>query len=154
MILPVLLYTNKILNTACQPVTDFTDLRLESTTQDLIETCIANNGVGLAANQVGINRSICVVRAENKTKILVLINPKIVAYDKKKNALMEACLSCPGLSVNMKRPNSLIIDANMPTGELVRYEFTGFDARIAVHEIEHLNGLTLARTVQNYIGMI
>jgi peptide deformylase len=120
----------------------------------MIETCSANNGVGLAANQVGIDKQLAVLHLENRTKLLVLVNPKIVAYNKKRNKILEGCLSCPGLSIKIKRPISLIVDANTLTGEEIRYEFTDYDARIAGHEISHLQGITIARAVNTYVPVV
>jgi len=151
MIKPILLYNQAILNTACKPVTDFNDPTLEQLVQDLLDTCAANNGVGLAANQIGSELSVCVLDVENRTKKMVLINPKIISYSKKKHKMAEACLSCPGLSVTLKRPESIIVDANLLTGELVRYQFDGYDARILIHEHNHLFGFTIAKTVNSYL---
>jgi len=154
MIKPILLYNQAILDKPCKPVTDFTDSALEQLIQDLIETCAANNGLGLAANQIGSNLSACVLEVEEKTKKMVLINPTIISYSKKRNKKVEACLSCPGFSVTLKRPESVIVDANLPSGELLRYEFTGFDARILLHEYQHLQGICIFRAVQNYGIMV
>ena len=154
MILSVRLYTDPILKTPCKPITDFNDPALQELVSNMIETMGSNNGVGLAANQVGVGKSLAILHLENRTKILVLVNPKVVAYNKKKIKIVEGCLSCPGLSVNIKRPISLIVDANTLSGEEVRYEFTDFDAKIAGHEIDHLNGRTLADTVKKYVPVL
>jgi peptide deformylase len=154
MIKPILLYTNKILNTPCKLVIDFEDVSLQELVSDLLGTLQANNGVGLAANQIGIDKQVCVLDVENRTKKMVLINPKIISYSKKKIKLNEGCLSVPGLSVEMKRPANVTVDANLLTGELIRIEFTGYDSRIFFHEFDHIQGLTLARTVQNYALLI
>jgi|SRR5579864_723572 len=154
MILPVRLYTEAVLNAPCKPVTDFNDPVLEQLIQDLLESCAAYNGVGLAANQVGIDKSICVLDVEERTKKMVLINPTIAMYSKKKLVMLEACLSCPGLTVQMKRPETLVVDANLLTGEKVRYQFTGYDAKIAGHEIDHLFGKTIGSTVKSLRPMV
>jgi peptide deformylase len=150
MILPILLYTNKLLNTVCKPVTDFEDPSLQDFVSNMLETMTAYNGVGLAANQVGKDLQICTLDVENRTKKMVLANPRIVSYSKKKIKLNEACLSCPGLSVELKRPESVIVEANLLTGELVKYQFDGFDSRILFHEVGHLQGICISRAVQNY----
>lgn len=154
MILPVRLYTEKILNTVCKSITDFQDESLEQLIQDMMETMGAYHGVGLAANQVGIDKSICVLDVEDRTKKMVLLNPTIVMYSKKKITLPEACLSCPGLTVQMKRPESLIIDANLLTGEKIRYQFTGYDAKVAGHEVDHLMGKHIGAGVKSFTGML
>lgn len=154
MILPIKLYYEKILNTPCKSVIDFNDSTLESFVQNLLESMINYNGVGLAANQVGQDIQVCALDLENRTKKMILINPTVISYSKETNVQVEGCLSCPGLSVYMKRPEGLIIDANLLTGELIRYQFTGFDARIAGHEIEHLQGKHIGSSVKSLKGMI
>jgi peptide deformylase len=154
MIKPVLLYNHPLISKVCKNVVDFNDPALEQHIEDLIESCVAYNGVGLAAPQIGIDLQVCVLDVENRTKKMILINPTIISYSKKKLKLAEACLSAPGLSVQIKRPESVTVDANLPTGELVRYEFTGFDARILFHEYQHLQGICISRAVQNYSIMI
>lgn len=154
MILPVRLYTDQILKIACKQVMDFNGPELEILIQNMIESCIANNGVGLAANQVGSDKQVAVIRVESRTKTMIVINPKVVAYSKKKATQVEACLSCPGLSVNMKRPESVVVDMNLPTGELVRYQFDGYDCRIFMHEHDHLMGVTIASSVKSYLPML
>lgn len=154
MILSVRLYSDPLLNKVCQPIIDFQDESLEQLIQDLFETMGAYNGVGLAANQVGIDKAICVLDVEERTKKMVLINPTIVMYSKNKLIMPEGCLSCPGLTVQMKRPESLIIDANLLTGEKIRYNFTGYDAKIAGHEIDHLQGRTIATGIKSLNSML
>jgi peptide deformylase len=75
-------------------------------------------------------------------------------YSKKKIKLNEGCLSCPGLSVAIKRPESVVVDANLLSGELIRYKFEGYDARILLHEYHHLHGITIAKAVQTYVPMV
>ena len=138
MILPIRLYTDPILKASCKFVENFNDPTLEQLVQDMLETMQANHGIGLAANQVGKDVQVCILDVENKTKKMVLINPKIIMYSKKKIKLNEGCLSVPGISVSIKRPESILVDANLLSGELVRYQFTGYDARIFLHEHNHL----------------
>jgi peptide deformylase len=152
--LPIRLYTDPSLSKVCKPITDFDDPSLEILVQEMIQTMQGNNGVGLAAPQVGEDKQLAILHVENRTKILVLINPKIVAYSKKKVRFAEGCLSCPGLTVQMKRPVTVIVDANTLTGEQVRYEFTDFDSKIAMHEIDHLHGKHLGQTVKNYVPVL
>ena len=154
MILPVRLYSEKILNTPCVPVMDFTDPSLEPFIQDLLESMIGYNGVGIAANQVGKDLKICALDLEGRTKKMVLINPTLISYSKETDVQAEACLSCPGLTVHMKRPLGLIVDANLISGELVRYQFEGFDSRIVGHEIDHLLGKHIGSSVKSLKGML
>jgi peptide deformylase len=154
MILPIRLYSEKVLNTVCKPITDFTDPALELFIQDLLESMQANNGIGLAANQVGKDVQICALDLEGRTKKMILINPKIVTYSKETDVQVEGCLSCPGASIHMKRPIGVIVDSNLINGELIRYQFDGFDARVFFHEFDHLSGKTIVSGLQMLRPMI
>ena len=147
MIIPVRLYTDPLLSAICKPVMDLKDPALEPLIQDMFESMVAFNGVGLAANQVGIDKAICVVDLEGRTKKMVLINPTIIERSKKKTKLSEACLSCPGMSVNKKRADRVVVESDRLDGELATYVFEGYDAKIVQHEIDHLNGINLSHTL-------
>ena len=97
-------------------------------------------GVGLAAPQIGVNKTVCIVRCKinNSIENLDLINPIII--DKKHPIInsMEACLSLPGIKVNTRRFKEIFLkDENNPSGIVV----TGFTAIVAQHEIDHLEGI-------------
>jgi peptide deformylase len=154
MILPVRLYSDPILNTTCKSVIDFQDESLEQLIQDLMETMVAYNGVGIASNQVGVDKAVCVLDLENRTKKMSLINPTIITYSKETDVKQEGCLSCPGLTVHMKRPLGVIVDSHLLNGELIRYQFDGYDARVFFHEWDHLQGKHIGSSVKSLKGMI
>jgi peptide deformylase len=135
---PVRLYTEPVLNKPVELVTDFTEL--DNIAGDMIETMLAYNGVGLAANQIGLNKNLAALYIEDKTKILVVANIIIIGYTKEVDTLTEGCLSCPGMSVQMKRALGIRIECQKLNGEKINLEFTGYDARIVQHEADHLNG--------------
>jgi peptide deformylase len=135
---PVRLYIEPILHKPVDLITDFTGL--DNIAGDMIETMIAYKGVGLAANQIGLNKNLAALYIEDKSKILVVANLIITGYSKEVDVLPEGCLSCPGTSVQMKRALGIRIEAQRLNGEKVNLEFTGYDARIVQHEIDHLNG--------------
>ena len=106
---------------------------------DLIETMIKNNGVGLAGPQVGILRRLAVVQLE-EGKPYYLINPVIVeqegdVYDD------EGCLSVPDLIGKVHRPAKVKVKSLDRDGNEVFYEGEGMLARAFCHEIEHLDGI-------------
>jgi peptide deformylase len=142
MILPVRLYTDKILHEICEPVTDFTGL--ESLAQDMLMTMEAYKGVGLAANQIGLSRQMCVLNLEDRSKKLILVNPVITWYTKEWEIQKEGCLSAPGVSVPIKRYLGVEVEAQNLMGETVKYRFTEFDARIFFHEYQHLQGILIS----------
>lgn len=143
MIKPVLLYTDPLLHKPCTKVEEITD-EIRTLAEDMIETMQGYDGVGLAAPQIGVSKQICVIHAEERSRILILINPVLKLISKEKEKREEGCLSCPGLSVRIKRPKKVVVEAQLLTGEQVTLQFTDFDARIIMHELGHLFGNTLS----------
>lgn len=135
---PVRLYIDPILNKPVELITDFTGL--DNIANDMIETMLAYRGVGLSANQIGLNKNLAALYVENKSKILVVANIIITGYTKEVDDLVEGCLSCPGVNVNVRRPSGVRIECQRINGEKINLEFTGYDARIVQHEADHLNG--------------
>lgn len=123
-------------------------------------------GVGLAANQVGVNLSIFIIRPTLKSKIKVFINPKIiktvllkdsplrrVSRKKKKHPVrLEGCLSIPRIWGPVKRAKKVLLeyqDLAPPTDGVKRGWFQGFEATIIQHEMDHLNGVVFTqRTIE------
>lgn len=140
-IMPVRLFTDKILGQSCLLVTDFTGL--DKIAENMIETMLAYKGIGLAANQVGLGLNLAVLNLEEKSKIIVLANIIIKCYTKETDIQNEGCLSCPGISVPVKRYLGVDIEAQNLLGEKVEYRFTEYDARILQHEVDHLNGILI-----------
>lgn len=139
MSLSFVLYTDPILHKPCTPVAEINNDLLELAGSMIVEMH-ANRGVGLAANQVGIDKRFAVVSLENGTKDFAIINPEIIDKSKEKEVYSEGCLSCPGVSIPMKRPTRVVVRCYDLHSNEVTYEFTGLDARILQHEIDHLNG--------------
>lgn len=96
-------------------------------------------GIGIAAPQVGISQQIVIVGNPG----LVMINPKIIAKGKDVAFSPEACLSCPGLEVDVLRFTKVTIEFQRIGGTKTKQDFEGFTAFVAQHELEHLLGVTL-----------
>jgi peptide deformylase len=135
---PVRLYIDPILHKPCELVTDFT--QLDNLAGDMIETMLSYHGIGLAANQIGVNKNLAALYLEDKTKILLVANIKIIGYTKETEILKEGCLSCPGVSVAMNRALGIQIEAQRLNGDKINLSFEGYDARILQHEYDHLQG--------------
>lgn len=110
---------------------------------DMTQTCLAYNGVGLAATQVGLDISLAVVllplEEEGKYKRYVLINPEIT--NKQGSVLScEGCLSFPGLSIQVPRAKQVKVKYLNEKGLPVELNAEGFLAIILQHEIDHLEG--------------
>ena len=109
---------------------------------DLFETMHTAKGVGLAANQVGIARRVAVVDVgEDGPPPLVLINPRIAQASDVMEAAEEGCLSIPDIYGDVERHLGVTIEALDRDGRLYKVELSGFKARAAQHEIDHLDGV-------------
>lgn len=107
-------------------------------TQTLIREMKNNKGVGLAANQLGINARAFVLYSDPP---MVCFNPRITAFSDEEVLLEEGCLSYPGTAVKVKRPKHIRARFQDPYGNVVTKKFTGMAARIFQHELDHLNGI-------------
>ena len=144
MILEVKKFNEEVLRIKAKPV-EKVDNEIRQLVSDMIETMNANNGVGLAAPQIGVSKRVAVMQDD-----LVLINPKII---KKKGAKLfgeEGCLSFPGIFIDIKRFNELEVEALNIEGEKVRFEAKGLLARVVQHEIDHIDGIPFF----NRLGLI
>ena len=105
----------------------------------------SENGIGLAANQIGINKRVCVI---NVKEPLVLINPKIVETSKEQFVFPEGCLSFPNKKVRTIRYKEITVEADNHSGRLVfsadsKEINDAFECVCVQHEIDHLNGITM-----------
>jgi peptide deformylase len=99
------------------------------------------NGVGLAAPQLGFLERIILVKENNETS--VFINPVILEKSKEKGVLEEGCLSVPGFCLEIKRPSRIKIKALDLEGKEFSLELKDLPARIFQHETDHLNGVLI-----------
>ena len=105
----------------------------------------SENGIGLAANQIGINKRVCVI---NVKEPLVLINPKIVEKSKEQFVFPEGCLSFPDSKLKTQRHQDIVVEADNHKGKL---SFSAnskdindaFECVCVQHEIDHLDGITM-----------
>ena len=138
---------NEILRKKSRPVKAI-DKKILKLIQDLSETLAIQKepeGVGLAACQVGVNLQIFVMM--DKGKIRPIVNPKVISTSKaklstqKKGSIMEGCLSLPNYYAPLSRSKTVTIRYSNPQGKITTETFTGFEAQIVQHEIDHLNGV-------------
>ena len=147
-ILEIKKYPNPILRKKCLEVKEVTE-EIKNLGWDMVETMVENEGIGLAAPQVGELKRIIVVHPiqertiEEKTtkKPQIFINPKIIKKTKEMEIDEEGCLSFPGLFLKIKRAKEVEIEAQNEKGEKIRIETEGLPARIFQHEIDHLDGI-------------
>ena len=127
---------DSVLNKVCRPVTKF-DRRLHILLDDMAETLVDSNGVGLAAPQVGVLRRVVLV--DTGDEILELINPEIIKQEGEQTGL-EGCLSVPGKYGIVTRPNIVAVRAQDRFGEWYEVEGEELIARCFCHELAHLDG--------------
>ena len=124
----------------CKPVEKF-DLRLRILLKDMADTMYKADGVGLAAPQVGIlRRAVVVDVGDEESRLFELVNPEIIAFEGEQEG-PEGCLSIPGRSGIVKRPNKVTVRAQDSRGNPIEITAEGFLARAFCHEIDHLDGI-------------
>jgi peptide deformylase len=142
MLLPILKYGAPELKKVSSPVGVF-DGELERIARNMIETMYAAPGIGLAANQVGIDLRLATVDlsvGEDTKQLIIICKPKIVSVEGEQKS-EEGCLSVPEFSDVIMRPRHLVLRALDIHGDEFRMEADGLLARCFSHEIDHLNGV-------------
>ena len=128
-----------ILLKRAERVVDFGE-DLKHTVEAMFKTMYETRGVGLAANQVGIDRMIAVANPTGEKKDeLTLINPEIIESEGSES-LEEGCLSCPGINAQIKRAQRVTVRYQDTAGEFHDLQAEDILARIIQHELDHLNG--------------
>jgi peptide deformylase len=143
MVRKILKYGEPILEQRAEPITEFNTPELDQLIADMFETMYAAKGVGLAAPQIGLGKSISVIDisvGEDETKKLVIINPEVVATEGKQVG-EEGCLSIPGFREPVSRANKVTVKAFNEKGEPIELEGEELLARAFLHEIDHLKGV-------------
>ena len=143
MVYKIVKYGDPILETNCDPVTEFDTPELHQLIEDMFETMYSARGVGLAAPQVGLSKRLTVIdvtAGEEGGEKIVLINPEIVTKEGFQTG-EEGCLSIPGFREDVTRARTATVKAQNAKGEW--FEINGEDllARAMQHEIDHLNGI-------------
>ena len=140
--LKILTYPENFLSKPTQAVKNI-DGEIRETIDDMAETMYDAPGVGLAAIQVGCDKSILVYDVsppdENRS-LQVLMNPKIISSEGEIISENEGCLSVPDYRADVKRATSILVEGVDKEGNPLRIEAEGFLAIVLQHEIDHLNG--------------
>ena len=138
------------LHKVCRPVTEF-DSKLHKLLDDMRETLIDSNGVGLAAPQVGILRRVFLVDVGlNGEDILECINPEILETDGEQEG-PEGCLSVPGKYGLVKRPYWVKIKAQDRDGNWFEAEGEELIGRCFCHENDHLDGIVYTEVMERFL---
>jgi len=137
-------FGDPVLKTPAAPVESF-DESLVRLTQDMLATMRDNEGVGLAANQVGRLKRVLVAAVEDQE--YVIVNPVLTNEAETLAIVSEGCLSIPGIQVEVERPVAVTVSGQDVSGKPLRLEASDLLARVLQHEVDHLDGvLILDRT--------
>lgn len=146
----VLIYPEheKTLRQVCEPVARV-DKKILGLIEDLTDTLLSQPGVGLAAPQIGVLKQVALVRLGQThdnpdaklSDPIPLINPRIVSASAEENKDYDACLSIPHLYGYTYRAQQVTVATLTVKGEEQLMELSGLDARVALHEMDHLKGV-------------
>ena len=144
-ILPIYVYDHSILKHKADTIEHLND-DIRTFIDDMKETMLNAEGIGLAANQVGSPLSITIidispVEGYESIKPMVMINPKITHYSDEETDYEEGCLSLPNLRELVIRPEAIQVSFMDEHEKLHTMEADGLLARVMQHEIDHLNGI-------------
>jgi peptide deformylase len=131
------------LKSVSQPVANI-DKKLRRFMDDMVETMYAANGIGLAAIQIGVPQRVAVIDLDPKgpnSKVIYLVNPKIIRASDELSTYHEGCLSVPEIWDDVKRPARLTVEYQDENGATQTVDADGLFATCVQHEIDHINGL-------------
>mgnify|MGYP001431762068 CR=1 FL=1 len=135
--------TNPILRQKAAAVEQI-NAQIKELVLNMIETLKANNGVGLAAPQIGKSLQIIIIQPDPSEPELILINPQIKKVSRKQDILEEGCLSLPNLDIPVRRPIKITVKALNLNGQKIKIRAKDLLARVIQHEIDHLNGILIS----------
>ena len=157
-VIPIVTIPNKILLQKTENIKEINE-EVRKDIQNLLDTLDSAQepeGAGLAANQIGLNKRLCIVRnyvpnpADEKNPItqeFILINPKIVSRSKETVTDWEGCLSVPDVYGKVERYKKIKVKALNEMGEHIRLTATGFFGAVVQHEVDHLDGILFTEKV-------
>lgn len=151
MVIPIVKIPNKVLTSQTRPVKTISEKlrKLISDMEDTLKVQKDPEGVGLAAPQVGVDLSFFIIKPKKTKASLVFVNPEIKEIaaetqklaEKKDKSSLEGCLSIDKIWSAVRRPQKVLVAYETLEGEKKEEWFTGFDAVIIQHEIDHLHGI-------------
>ena len=140
--LDIVKYGNPVLNKKCNLVSQFSDIEL--VIEKMFDSMYEADGIGLAANQVGLNMNLFIIdvtHTDEAEDTFVFINSEILIYQKEKIFFKEGCLSLPGIALDVERPEKIVLKYQTADQDWHEDEFEGLLSRAIQHEMDHLNGI-------------
>ncbi len=141
-ILPIKTYPEPVLTLKAKPVEVF-NKKLLQFFDDMIETMYTDDGVGLAAPQVGVSKQILIASPQNQPGTETVICNPVIEKSEGSQIGPEGCLSFPGIFADVPRARWIRLRYQDKTGKTIVQEMEDFFARIIQHEMDHLNGVLL-----------
>jgi peptide deformylase len=144
-LLPLVTYPDPLLKQISNPVEKI-DSELQKFMDDMVDTMYVEDGIGLAAVQVGVLKRILVMdieQREGEKNPIFIINPEIVSTSEEESSYGEGCLSFPGERVEIIRPAHVHIKYLDYYGNHQELKAEGLKATCIQHEMDHLNGITI-----------
>ena len=108
---------------------------------EMVNFMIANNGIGLSANQIGLDAQVFVM-GDSKENSTICINPTVLQYTEETVDDIEGCLSFPNVFVKIKRPKEILAEWYNENLEKQTVKIEGYSAKCYLHELDHLLGIT------------
>lgn len=142
---------NKILSKKLENVKEITS-QIKKLILSMRKVMKENNGIGLAANQVGLDMQLFIIGEELAKEYnapSVYINPEVKAYSKQVEELEEGCLSIPETWLKIKRPKKVKVKTMDENGKKFKFIAKGILARVLQHEYEHLQGVLITDKLEN-----
>lgn len=145
---------DRVLRQPAKRITKIDD-EIRQLARQMLQTMYSEDGIGLAAPQVGIHKQLIVVDCEPdkpEAPPLVLINPVILKSSQKQCVTQEGCLSIPQVFLDVVRPESIEVSFKDEQGRPQKIKADGLLARVIQHEIDHLNGVVFVDRVENTLA--
>ncbi len=140
-ILEIKKFNEPVLRKKCEKVKKV-DEEIKKLIVDMAQTMKEEQGIGLAAPQVGVSKRVIVVQTDLEgRRILALVNPKIIKKSQEKEKDEEGCLSFPGIFLEIKRAKEVEVEGLDIKREKIKLKAKGLLARVFQHEIDHLDGV-------------
>ena len=148
MKLNIVTYPNKILRTKLNKIQNFKDPQLPKIIKEMKKAMIKYDGIGLAANQVGLNMRLIVINSEKGPQIF--INPQIKSKSLLKQKFDEGCLSFPDISGFISRPKKITLEYQDQNGNKKKLKVKQLMATVFQHEMDHINGIVFTDKIKKF----
>lgn len=150
--LEVLKVPNKILYNISQEIRSIDD-SIRKLMSNMLETMYLEDGIGLAAPQIGINKRIIVIDLQDEeigNRPFLMANPKIIKKSDELISFEEGCLSVPDQKLTIQRPKEVSVEYIDYSGKLIKIDADGLFSICIQHEIDHLDGITILESCKTF----